>query len=326
MADKKISQLTAAATPLAGTEVLPIVQSGATVKVSVDNLTKGKTVLGSSFDTDVAAAKVVMSGTSLTAAGTDTNVNLSIAPKGTGGLGINGSPTGDIAGGTVTAKFCVKQDESGPVAGFVKANNSSAAPGSTVYGCRSRGTLASPTIVQNNDTLLSLLALGFDGTDLAVAAQITVEVDGTPGANDMPARVVISTTPDGSQTPVEAMRIDSAQVATFANPVVSPGFQISSGGLITEAGTSRTLSATDNGKVIYCTNGAAVTISCPDGLDVGFSATIVQAGAGKVTLAASGTATLNSYSGLLSTMGQYAVVSVISAVADEFIAAGNLGV
>lgn len=44
MADKKISALTAAATPLAGTEVLPIVQSGSTVKVSVDNLTYGKTV------------------------------------------------------------------------------------------------------------------------------------------------------------------------------------------------------------------------------------------------------------------------------------------
>lgn len=44
MADKKISALTAATTPLAGTEVLPIVQSGATVKVSVDNLTTGKTV------------------------------------------------------------------------------------------------------------------------------------------------------------------------------------------------------------------------------------------------------------------------------------------
>lgn len=39
MADKKISQLTSATTPLAGTEVLPIVQSGSTVKVSSDNLT-----------------------------------------------------------------------------------------------------------------------------------------------------------------------------------------------------------------------------------------------------------------------------------------------
>jgi hypothetical protein len=39
MADKKISQLTAATTPLAGTEVVPIVQSSSTVKVPVDDLT-----------------------------------------------------------------------------------------------------------------------------------------------------------------------------------------------------------------------------------------------------------------------------------------------
>jgi hypothetical protein len=44
MADKKISALTGAATPLAGTEVLPIVQSGSTVKVSVSDLTTGRTV------------------------------------------------------------------------------------------------------------------------------------------------------------------------------------------------------------------------------------------------------------------------------------------
>jgi hypothetical protein len=39
MADKKISALTAATTPLAGTEVLPIVQSNATVKVATNDLT-----------------------------------------------------------------------------------------------------------------------------------------------------------------------------------------------------------------------------------------------------------------------------------------------
>lgn len=44
MADKKISALTAASTPLAGTEILPIVQSGSTVNVSVNNLTTGKDV------------------------------------------------------------------------------------------------------------------------------------------------------------------------------------------------------------------------------------------------------------------------------------------
>ena len=44
MADVKISQLPAATTPVAGTEVLPIVQSGSTVKVSVENLTLGRAV------------------------------------------------------------------------------------------------------------------------------------------------------------------------------------------------------------------------------------------------------------------------------------------
>jgi hypothetical protein len=44
MADKKISALTSATTPLAGTEVLPIVQSGATVKVAVSDLTAGRAI------------------------------------------------------------------------------------------------------------------------------------------------------------------------------------------------------------------------------------------------------------------------------------------
>ena len=49
MADTKISALTSATTPLAGTEVLPIVQSSTTVKVSVANLTSGRAVTGLSF-------------------------------------------------------------------------------------------------------------------------------------------------------------------------------------------------------------------------------------------------------------------------------------
>ena len=44
MANTKISALTSASTPLAGTEVLPIVQSGATVKVAVSDLTAARSV------------------------------------------------------------------------------------------------------------------------------------------------------------------------------------------------------------------------------------------------------------------------------------------
>jgi hypothetical protein len=108
-------------------------------------------------------------------------------------------------------------------------------------------------------------------------------------------------------------------------PGSSSAFILSADGIITVPGTTRTLSAADNGRVIYCTSGSAVTITCAAGLGVGFSCTIIQGGAGKVTVAAGGQ-TLNSYSGLLSTMGQYAIISLFAPVANNFIAAGNLGV
>lgn len=44
MADSKISALTGASTPLAGTEVVPIVQSSTTKKVSVADLTAGRAI------------------------------------------------------------------------------------------------------------------------------------------------------------------------------------------------------------------------------------------------------------------------------------------
>lgn len=58
MADLKISQLTAATTPLAGTETLPIVQSSTTKQVSVANLTAGRAIsaLSLSLTTDLAVA------------------------------------------------------------------------------------------------------------------------------------------------------------------------------------------------------------------------------------------------------------------------------
>jgi hypothetical protein len=98
MADQKISQLTAATTPLAGTEVVPLVQSTTTKKVSIDNITKGRIVNALSFDTDIAAAGVTLSGTTLAADGTDADINVNVTPKGTGSVVLSKA---DINGGTV---------------------------------------------------------------------------------------------------------------------------------------------------------------------------------------------------------------------------------
>jgi hypothetical protein len=65
MANTKISALTSATTPLAGTEVLPIVQSSATVKVAVSDLTAGRSISVSGLtNTGLTASKPVFTDAS----------------------------------------------------------------------------------------------------------------------------------------------------------------------------------------------------------------------------------------------------------------------
>jgi hypothetical protein len=132
-------------------------------------------------------------------------------------LGIGGGRTGTVAGVEITTKFCVKDEDNGVLAGLVHANNTTAASPAVLYACRSRGTLDAPTAVEDGDSLASIIVAGNDGTDLAIAARIDFEVDGTPGSNDMPGRIVFKTTPDGTQIPVDAMEIDSAQNVKLAS-------------------------------------------------------------------------------------------------------------
>lgn len=125
-----------------------------------------------------------------------------------GNFGIGGDTLGTVAGVSTTSKFCVKASGTSPIAGFVKYENTTAGSGAGTFACRSRGTSITPTVVQNGDSLWNMFIAGHDGTDLALAAEIAVEVDGTPGSDDMPGRIVLKTTPDGSQIPVEVVRID----------------------------------------------------------------------------------------------------------------------
>lgn len=130
-----------------------------------------------------------------------------------------------------------------------------------------------------------------------------------------------ATTPLGGTEPVPLVQGGVTKKATV-NDLMQAQFAAN---VVTESGTTRTLSASDMQKIIYCTSGSAVTINCAADLGVGFNVTIIQGGAGKVTVAANGQ-TLVSYSSLFSTMGQYAVISLVCPVANTFVAAGNLGV
>jgi hypothetical protein len=82
--------------------------------------------------------------------------------------------------------------------------------GYAIYFAKSRGTsVGSQVIVSDGDFLGALFFEGSDGTQLRRSASITANVDGTPGAGDMPGRLVFSTTADGAASPTERMRISS---------------------------------------------------------------------------------------------------------------------
>jgi hypothetical protein len=88
--------------------------------------------------------------------------------------------------------------------------------GAFIALCKSRGTaVGANTLVSNGDDLGGLFFLGSDGTEFVAGAGITGQVDGTPGANDMPGRLVFSTTADGASSPTERMRITQDGFTTF---------------------------------------------------------------------------------------------------------------
>jgi len=88
MADSKISALPASTTPLAGTEVLPIVQSSTTKQVSVSNLTAGRAVSAASL-----TATGTVSAATLTATGTASANVLSVSGN-NGAISLTESPIG----------------------------------------------------------------------------------------------------------------------------------------------------------------------------------------------------------------------------------------
>jgi hypothetical protein len=93
----------------------------------------------------------------------------------------------------------------------IKCNGGTTATnGSRLYLNRSRGTaLTSRTVVAAGDTLGTIFFGGADGANIQPAASIAGFVDDTPGAGDMPGRIVLATTADGASSPTERMRITS---------------------------------------------------------------------------------------------------------------------
>jgi hypothetical protein len=129
-----------------------------------------------------------------------------------------------LNGATVASVIKSESNNSSDIAGIAEhKHNNTAGIGSSFIGIRSRGTHGAETVVQSGDRLLSIAACGYDGTDYAIGGSILFEVDGTPGSNDMPGRIILSTTADGASSETEAVRISSTQVTKFAQSPTAPG-------------------------------------------------------------------------------------------------------
>lgn len=99
---------------------------------------------------------------------------------------------------------------------------------------RSRGNPTVQTIVSSGDILGDLQFVGHDGTDYEYGASLRVEVDGTPGSNNMPGRFLFLTTPSGSATPIERLRISANGDISHAGMTSGSVLFAGTGGLISQ--------------------------------------------------------------------------------------------
>jgi len=122
-------------------------------------------------------------------------------------------PDTTLSGGT--PPFQITGSGFGATSAIVRREASSFGP--SLMLAKSRNTaVGSHTIVQSGDRLGGIIFIGDDGTDLdTYGATITADCDGTPGANDMPGRLVFSTTADGANSPTERMRIHNGGVVSI---------------------------------------------------------------------------------------------------------------
>jgi hypothetical protein len=136
----------------------------------------------------------------------------------------------------------------------VVIRNSADANAPSLKFAKSRGAaVGSNTVVIANDAVGALSFQGSDGTEFVEAGRIETVVDATPGANDMPGRLVLSVTLDGAAAPTEALRITNDRVVCYnqATPATYAA--------------AATLSVADLKTGIITYTGAAATLTLPTG-------------------------------------------------------------
>lgn len=190
MADVKISALPSASLPLAGTEIVPLVQSGTTVQTPISNLGANLSNTVITANNTSAALRVTQTGT-----GNAILVEDSANPDSTPFV-VNNS--GQVIIGNTTASFGSTL--------FGIYNNADSTTGAFSDFLKNRAG----AIVQSGDNIGRIRFFGYDGASYRVAAEMYASVSGNPGSSDMPGSLTFSTTPDGAAATTVRMVVGQA--------------------------------------------------------------------------------------------------------------------
>jgi hypothetical protein len=213
-------------------------------------------------------------------------------------------------GSTDSPAFQIEGTSSNSAHASIVRNQGGEGP-TLILGCSGGTSLGSNTLVSNGDRIGHINFQATDGAEFVQAANIKAEVDGTPGADDMPGRLVFSTTADGAGSPTERMRIssegsvlvgtttDSGSVSN-TTPVVAGRFYSFNGSSSAASGSAITMFTAPNTNATYmvvarlpsvqdAANYEAVTLlSANAGASVSLVATPLKTG-GLLTISLSGT-------------------------------------
>jgi len=230
MTDRKTSALAALTTPAAG-DYLPIIDISEPLDADKNKRITVEELLRSAPSGTAAAPSIAFEGDADTGIYLPGVNQLGFSTNGVEQARIDGS--GRLLVGTSSARAnffnsaiaaAIQSEGSGLGADgrffSVTNNHTSGAQdgGGVLILSRSGGTSnGSNTIVADANRLGQISFSGSDGSEFVEGARIDALVDGTPGANDMPGRLVFSTTADASATPTERLRITSAGVLQIAD-------------------------------------------------------------------------------------------------------------